>query len=385
MVDSLLTNSYTLQNSLIVLMPSPAVKVLSAGLTLPDYEFIYFLGSIDFDITLYKEEAKMIAERLHRMNVGNCKEMASLIERLLLLTNYSPWLSESAIFCMYAAHNYPSAVRIAWRCISIYGKLPTFTIGKYLIWSYMCLGDYKSIERLPNLLGEDFSRLKLDSMLEFCKAIYDSNLAEVAFGNHPIISSFYLTSFCPSAIDTSSFHYHYGEYMEELELRQIMPYARQSRVLDIGCLTGNHTIFFSRICEAIHVTAVDIDCRCCVATRLNLIINQVDNKLFDILHGKAGSSEELLPGASVLDGFYLGVNTPYLYDLIKLDIDGGEFDFLYSSRNYLVNHRPSLFVEISNENLERTISLLSGIGYKCEYRTDRNQKSGDNNYIFLPA
>ena len=111
----------------------------------------------------------------------------------------------------------------------------------------------------------------------------------------------------------------------------------------------------------------------------------MDNKLFDILHGKAGSGEELLPGANILDGFYLGVNTPYLYDLIKLDIDGGEFDFLYSSRNYLVNHRPSLFVEISNENLERTISLLSGIGYKCEYRTDRDQKSGDNNYIFLPA
>lgn len=62
--------------------------------------------------------------------------------------------------------------------------------------------------------------------------------------------------------------------------------------------------------------------------------------------------------------------------LIKLDVEGAEYDVIQGARNLLLSHKPTIIIEIWKENLEKVLRLLESLNFKLE------KHLGDDDYIF---
>lgn len=76
-------------------------------------------------------------------------------------------------------------------------------------------------------------------------------------------------------------------------------------------------------------------------------------------------------------------------DIIKLDVEGEEYNALLGMRNTLNQFKPNLLIEIlDSKELERVLSLLSNYGYKLYYisnegeLTQENKNTQRKNYFF---
>lgn len=74
---------------------------------------------------------------------------------------------------------------------------------------------------------------------------------------------------------------------------------------------------------------------------------------------------------NTLDNF-VAQNRIIRIDLIKVDIEGGEYDFLIGARNSLTRFKPMLVLELNDELLRRSgastdavLALMHSLRYKC--------------------
>ena len=174
--------------------------------------------------------------------------------------------------------------------------------------------------------------------------------------------------------------------LEQNELAVLSEFACGGSVLDVGCLVGNHSIFFSKVCNARKVVSVDSEDTCCGLTALNFALNDVDISRYSIVNARAGGDipfSRLGESLAQSSGFYLDLDCGH-YDLIKVDIDGGEVELIKRSLQYLSQKRPVLMCEVSNQNIGVVKGLMRSIGFDCCALTGRDAKAGDNNYLFKP-
>ena len=251
---------------------------------------------------------------------------------------------------------------------------------RYLIWCLLCLGAHEEIEALANQHRDQIANNNLARHCQLSIEIAEGRLGQVKDASGNPLAFFQLTSFNPSAMQTS-LHHMCGMFSEIVELQQLIQIVQGKSVLDIGSLVGNHSVFFGTICDC-HVTSVDSDPTCCAYTELNMLINGRSRDTFQVINAYAGNPEEFYTaqGGNDTTTFRLTHDTPR-YDFIKIDVDGLELEFLKQSIDYLRHHRPIIFSEISNQNLQKSAELLKPLGYNIEKLTSRSTFENDNNYL----
>jgi hypothetical protein len=65
---------------------------------------------------------------------------------------------------------------------------------------------------------------------------------------------------------------------------------------------------------------------------------------------------------------------------MKVDVEGGEADFLRGARATLTRLRPALVMEVFPDRMAEVLELLGGMGY-----TQRSGDLGNSNFVFTPS
>ncbi|MDR2777344.1 MAG: FkbM family methyltransferase [Rickettsiales bacterium] len=191
-----------------------------------------------------------------------------------------------------------------------------------------------------------------------------------------------------------------GHFFEERILKELDRYLdRGSVVLDVGANIGNHTLWWSKVTDAVGVKRVyafePIDLTFS-ALRRNIeinglsgdrvIINEIglgkdegtaviDGKYDYHDVGRTSIRAETKGGAPFkiipLDGYVKSVKfKDKKIDFIKIDVEGFEEDVLLGAKETLKKYSPIIFIEIFPDKFDRVNRLLDSLGYRLEKKFD---------------
>lgn len=175
------------------------------------------------------------------------------------------------------------------------------------------------------------------------------------------------------------------EYIKQHIIKPDMIYV------DVGANIGNHSIFFSKTCSAHKVYCFEPIPSTCNILKKNLDLNTCNNtEVYNIALAatedycsikrtdpnniggtqlKADKSGSI--PAKKLDDYPLSE-----INIIKIDVEGMEYEVLIGAENSIRKNKPVILIEIWPENYSRTNSLLEKYGYSL-----RNAFP-NNNYLF---
>lgn len=206
-------------------------------------------------------------------------------------------------------------------------------------------------------------------------------------------------------------HYLYFGY-QDLSYNSIIDEIQKSKViLDIGANIGTTMLFFARLNPKAQIIAFEPHPRTYLRAKENLELN--DFKNINLLNLGVGIKEEVLrlyevndrnPGMNRIirtnkDIPYLNIDVDALdrvfadminekIDFIKIDIEGHEYYALKGGEGVLKKYKPTLFIELDDNNLRENnssaigvIALLMSFGYSKIYRAD-NMEIIDNTTSF---
>ncbi len=176
-----------------------------------------------------------------------------------------------------------------------------------------------------------------------------------------------------------------GSFYEQVMLEYIYQNFDQGlNFVDVGAHIGNHTVFFSVVCQANRVDSFEPNPMIRSILEKNVSLNHLNNA---IVHGMAiGASNgsgtlEMGPwphsGMTKVKNFAKGeviikpldavVEKPV--DLLKIDVEGMAGDVLRGANRILTENRPALFVECAEENeFEEVMSVIQPLGYRPQRR-----------------
>ena len=186
----------------------------------------------------------------------------------------------------------------------------------------------------------------------------------------------------------------YSDFHEAIELEYLRDtfLKEGSVILDIGANIGNHTVFFSKICNAEKVYAFEPVAETYDTLCRNISLNHIEDtvvaynvalgsvsgkakiKYFDSLNIGATQVEEADDGnisMKRLDDYEFE-----RIDFIKIDVEKYEYDLLQGAKNTLSKHSPIILIEIFDDCYSKTDKLLRDYGYANSYTLSTN------NYIY---
>jgi FkbM family methyltransferase len=150
-------------------------------------------------------------------------------------------------------------------------------------------------------------------------------------------------------------------------------------VLDIGANVGNHSFYFSNICNAKQIIAFEPDPKNCLIYRNNnpssilyqtALSNYTGGAYLGNDHpGNSGtgkiSSEGIEVQVTTLDSFNLSNVT-----FIKMDVEGEELNVLKGMTNTIINSKPEILIEVHyGITIEDVLDILP-IKYDSEFVDD---------------
>jgi FkbM family methyltransferase len=153
--------------------------------------------------------------------------------------------------------------------------------------------------------------------------------------------------------------------------------------VDVGSSIGNHTLFFAAFCDPCMVMSIEPVPSSLDLQRRIIELNGLSDRVSFVgaaagaVSGR-GKMESFAPAGHrncgmmrladgdevdivTLDGLIGGFPR---VDLIKIDVEFSEIEVLRGATRTLMKHRPVLFVEIVDENLDEAAELLKQMGYK---------------------
>ncbi len=142
----------------------------------------------------------------------------------------------------------------------------------------------------------------------------------------------------------------------EVELISYMrSWGKSSKVVfDIGAFEGIFSMAFARSAQCEQVVAFEADTDSYEVLMVNLRLNE---KLFNKIKpvNRRIDNNYGLEKASLEFGFP---------DLLKIDVDGFEYEILSTSRDFLIKHHPRIIMQTHSFDLENQCSsLLVDLGY----------------------
>lgn len=180
-----------------------------------------------------------------------------------------------------------------------------------------------------------------------------------------------------------------GKLYEQEELDLLVKHIEPgSRILDVGANIGNHTVWFEKIAKARAVVPIEPQPRMLKHLKLNCALNRLTHVDFSFLGIALGSgtsqgtieiAERFNPaGASIAlraDGEVPVRRADDLFvrarfDFIKIDVEGAELAVIEGMQDLIRRCRPTMFVEVANDNIEQFKSTVDRLGYRvvAEYR-----------------
>jgi len=200
----------------------------------------------------------------------------------------------------------------------------------------------------------------------------------VRFSHHKEEFRFFVQD-CNDSIQS---HHYVGEFYEREELSLIEKYIEAgSKVIDVGANIGNHTVYFKKICKAELVIPIELQPEAIELLRLNVLLNNLQNVDLRFLGVGLGASSHRacinipqsfnVAGATFKpsrDGAFQIVRADDILrnqrpNFVKIDVEGMECDVVEGMTDIISASRPSLFVEVWNENRDRFDELMNKLGY----------------------
>lgn len=160
-------------------------------------------------------------------------------------------------------------------------------------------------------------------------------------------------------------------------------------ILDIGANIGNHTVFFSKECNAKKIYAFEPVGKTFEILQKNICINNLEkvvelyNAGIGSINGKAelehfdadnfGSSRIVASENGSIQLMSIDeMNFNEQIKFVKIDVEGGEYNVLEGMKKRLMLDKPSIFIEIWDKNFEKVNKLLEQMNYHIEFKVGEN-------------
>ena len=338
----------------------------------------------DFDIRNAPENGIALAQKIDNLSLIEKCKIATSLNRLVVASNYDPTLSDAACLCLFASQDFNGVINTVERSIEAHGYIRSQLMAKHYILGLMCQARWDDLGRFASQNHNYIVNQNLSEWIDLAQKIRNGELGTICNSSTSGIPMHFLLSAYNSSVLATSLEHSKGELLESNELGILSKHIKSGNVLDIGCLSGNHSLYFSKVCGAKKVISIDTDSACCALTALNFSLNQIEPGRFSVINATAGGD---MPLSKLGEGYSSGVGI-YLdsdcedYDLIKVDIDGGELELLKRSREYFRKTRTPMMCEVATESSAIVFNIMSSLGYECKPLTNRSSSHGDNNYLF---
>ncbi len=188
-----------------------------------------------------------------------------------------------------------------------------------------------------------------------------------------------------------------GTFYEPEELDIIRGAFRGGCFVDVGCNVGNHAIYAAKMLGASKVIAFEPGDLASAILNVNIALNHLQHvvavhkcglsnqpgtaRMISLYNSNLGSNQlvddpEGEGGIALMRGDdVIGVDEAV--DFIKIDTEGFEMQVLDGLTATLARAKPTLFVEVDNQNIDAFGRLLDRIDYRLE-REFRRYGTGTN-------
>lgn len=180
----------------------------------------------------------------------------------------------------------------------------------------------------------------------------------------------------------------YGVFYEQEELDIIARHFSGGVFVDVGANVGNHSLYALAFLDAAKVIAFEPLPAASQMLSINMALNGLEDRLvlyrLGLSDGRGFARPDSDPrkidnlGATRLaisdEGLELARGDDLLsekVDFIKIDVEGFELRVLEGLRRTIIDFRPTLFVEVENENLAGFETLMAALGYRIEEKFRR--------------
>ena len=200
-------------------------------------------------------------------------------------------------------------------------------------------------------------------------------------------------------------HWVAGVLYEREELDVIRRFVRDGAVcVDIGSNVGNHAVFMATVLKASKVYCFEPLEACSdvlqVNARLNRCSDVIDCSYLGLVLGSSVSTAYGItpPGNIGATRFVQddcispaakpvipldSLNIDHFVDFVKIDVEGSEIDVLLGMKRLVRRCRPSMFVEVGNDNIDAFSLFLQESAYRIVYRNRRY--SENENFLVAPV
>lgn len=188
-------------------------------------------------------------------------------------------------------------------------------------------------------------------------------------------------------------------FYEAEELEIVKQAFTGGTFLDVGANVGNHALFAAMFLGASRVVCVEPNPVAYGILRINIALNGQQDKVTLLpvgLSDHRGMASIQIPphnlGGGTLTRDVAGANIPLLsgdellaespIDFIKIDTEGMELVVMNGLSETIRRHRPAMFVEVEDRNVDGFLQMMGTFGYEI---AKRYRRYNDNeNFLALP-
>lgn len=202
---------------------------------------------------------------------------------------------------------------------------------------------------------------------------------EVVFAKNGKPFKFRLSCFNTQAAESDAAHLA-GRFTEESELDFLAgALAGCKSFVEVGALTGNHTVFLASVFQPEKYLVVDADACSIGETTANVELNRKNypETVFSFVESALAASggDEVQIGAKKVMTRTLEDLLPEDVDFLKIDIDGMEGALLKPLVDFIKNKNIRIFIEVESEFFVDYEREMSAIGYSIINQTDHGNYS----------
>lgn len=196
----------------------------------------------------------------------------------------------------------------------------------------------------------------------------------------------------------------HGQFYEEEEIHIIEKYFKGGNFLDIGANVGNHTVYFGLLPSTAKVISFEPHPEAFAILSFNVAFNKLTNKVSYYNYGLSDKAAEVeiktplhnLGGSTIeptirgqetdLTAYYCSivVGDEVIFDkinFIKIDVEGHELSCLRGIKKLIIDNKPPIFIEVS-DNTEKSVNdFLNDINYHEILRYQRYESV--TNIVYL--